>query len=429
MKKIFAIFRTQTIKDSLLVFIGLGVTAVLGFVYTVIMARILAPAQFGVFSALVSLIAITFSLGDLGIGPAIINYLPKHREHGDKIVQTAYWFQCLVGLVAILLFWSLAKFSGLLIPGSTPEQFVLIGSLIFNYILVNFAQSVFTAERQFLKFSISQIIDASTKIILVFVFFRLGELSISTALLANFVSSALALVITFWGYLWKIKTSFDKPIFFHLYEFSKWIAVSRIFSVFISRVDVILLNLLASGFQAGIFAAASRVTMLFALFVSSLGTVINPRFSALESKSEARKYIKKLIILVSFISCFVLLTVYFSDQIISIVFGQSYRSASIVFRLLGLSMIPFLFTVITTGVLLYTFNQSRFYAQITALQVSLIIMIDLLFIPRLGVYAPVLASTVSNLVFLALSILKLHYLFANTELSKQVVLQDTPKGI
>ena len=426
MKQIAKIFQSQTIRDSFIVFLGLGVTAVLGFIYTIIMARTLTPELFGVFSGLVSLVAITYSLGDLGLGPAIINFLPKHKNFKSRIIETGYWFEYLVGFIIFLAFWLLANFSHTLIPGSLPEHFILVGSLAFNYILVTYAQAVFTAKREFFRLSLSQIIDAVLKIIFVLLFYNLGELSFSTALLANFISVIFSLVLTFWSELWNIKTQVDKTIFSHLFEFSKWIAVSRFFSVLISRVDILLLNLLASNFQAGIYAAASRVALIFALIISSLGSVINPRFSHFQSKKEVITYMKKLSLLITFVSLFVLITIYFSDKIILFVFGLSYLSASNVYQLLALSMIPFLFSVITTGTLLYTFNQSKFYAQITALQVALIILINLLYIPKIGVYAPVLASAVANLLFLLLSLSKLQKLFKTHDLAKKVVFKDTP---
>ena len=57
-EKIKKLLLSQTIKDTAISFIGLGVTAVIGFIYTVILARILGPEQFGVFSAVIALVAI-----------------------------------------------------------------------------------------------------------------------------------------------------------------------------------------------------------------------------------------------------------------------------------------------------------------------------------------------------------------------------------
>jgi len=416
-------------KDSFLVMLGLGVTAVLGFVYTIIMARNLAPAAFGVFSALTSLVAITFSFGDLGIGPAIINFLPKQKDKKDKIIETGYWFEYFVGFIIFLTFCFLAKFSSLLVPGSLPEHMVLIGSLAFNYILIGYSQAIFTARREFFRFSISQIVDAAIKIFFVILFFRIGELTISTALLANFISVVISLVFTFWDGLWQIKARFDVPTFSHLFEFSKWIAISRLFSVLISRIDIVMLNVLSGSFQAGIYSAASRITLIFALIISSLGSVINPRFSEFKDLRETKKYIGKLILLITSICFLILITIYFAKGIVMFVFGSPYSEAATVFQFLGLSMIPFLFSVITTSTLLYTFGQAKFYAQLTAFQVAIVVFLNWLLIPKMGVYAPVVSQAVANLTFLLLSSLRVTRLFRHKNSEKNIVIQNTPQCV
>lgn len=415
-------------KDFFLVSIGLGVTSLLGFIYTIFMARMLAPAQFGVFSALISLAAIIFSLGDLGIGPAIINFLPRHKHADKKIIETGYWFEYLVAVFAVLLLWSTARYANFFVPGALPEHFVLVGSLAFNYILIGYAQSVFTAEKNFLRFSLSQIIDAVLKISIVIALYYYGNLSITNALTANFASVVLALIITFWKNLWEIKTQIDKPIFHHLIEFSKWIAVSRFFSVFISRIDVLMLNLMAGSFQAGIFSAASRVTLLFAMLISSLGTVINPNLSGFEDRGQLLKYLKKVFYLTTLIFLGVVVVIIFSKEVITIVFGSEYLSAVTVLRGLSFSMTPFLYSVMTTGVLLYTLSDSRFYAMATAAQVTLIIIFDYLLIPHFGVMAPVYASGIANTFFLLASIARIAVLLKKPLPGKKVVVKDIPQS-
>jgi len=425
-KRILKIVQSQTIKDSFVVFAGLGVTAVLGFVYTVIMARILLPESFGVFSAIISLVAIVYSLGDLGVGPAIISFLPKLKQNKNSLIASTFWFQYLVGFILTFTFWILAKYAELLIPGATIEHFLLVGSLSFNYILIGWSQAIFTAEKKFVIFSLSQTIDAIIKIIIILYLFNVGNLSISSALIANCISTIVSLMITYGKGLLGIGLVFDVQTFTKIFHYSKWIAVSRLFSVFFSKIDVILLNLLSSSYSAGIFAAASRMTLLFAMVVSSLGSVVNPRFSAFETKAEALVYIKKLFFLITGVSVIVLICTTLARQIVLLVFGVNFSDSIFIFQLLSLSMIPFLYSVIFTATILYTFHKTSYYALITFIQFCTVLIIDLLFIPKIGVYAPVLASAFSNLLVFCLSALKLKQLFKNEEISKQVVFKDAP---
>ncbi len=406
MIKLFNILKTQTVKDGLLVGVGTFFTAFFGFLFTVIMARSLSPDQFGVFSALTSLIAILYSLGDLGVGPAIINFLPRHKDLEQKIISTSFWFQYAVGLILALIFWSLAKYSHVIVPGSVSGHFYLIGSLVFNYILIGWAQSVLTAKKSFLKISLSQIIDSVIKISTAYFLYKTSGLSISLSLLMNAISVCLALFLVFWKDLFNIPLQFSKKVFTDLYHYSKWIAVSRLFSVFYSKVDILLLNLLGSSFQAGIFAASSRITLLFAIIVSSLGSVINPRFAQFTSKKDFLGYSKKVFLLITGISFFLLLTVVFADRVIEFVFGGKFFESIRVFQLLSLSMIPFLYSSILTAAILYTFQLPIFYAFLTFLNLAITVIINIIFIPQIGYFAPVIGSFVGNTICLLLGLVK-----------------------
>ncbi len=418
MNKFFDILKTQTVKDGLLVGVGTFFTAFFGFLFTIIMARSLSPDQFGVFSALTSLVAILYSLGDLGVGPAIINFLPRHKELELKIISTSFWFQYVVGLLIALTFWSLAKYSHVIVPGSVSGHFYLIGSLVFNYILIGWAQSVLTAKKSFLKISLSQIIDSLIKIVTVYILYKTSGLSISLSLLMNAISVCLALFLVFWKDLFSIPLAFSKKVFTDLYHYSKWIAISRLFSVFYSKVDILLLNLIGTSFQAGIFAASSRITLLFAIVVTSLGSVINPRFARFKTKKDFLGYTKKVFLLISGLAFVLLLTVVFADKIIGFVFGDGFFESVRVFELLSLSMIPFLYSAIFTAAILYTFQLPSFYALLTFINLGITVLVNLFFIPKIGYFAPVVGSFLGNTICLLLSFWKVKNLYKSSEILK-----------
>jgi len=275
--------------------------------------------------------------------------------------------------------------------------------LAVNYFLIGYLQGIFTADRRFVEYSISQIIDAGLKILVVFALLSASNLTIETALLANVFSTIIALIFCFGKEKKYISQTFDKGIFYQILHFAKWIAVTRVFSVFISRIDVILLNLLSGSFEAGIFSAANRITFLFSLLVSSLGSVINPRFSGSDDKKKTTAYIKKLFGLIALISIFMLVISLFASPIINVVFGDKYEAAIPVFRALTIAMIPFIFSLATTPALIYTFNQPRFVARLTAVQVVLMVVIELILIPRLGSFAPPIALGITNTVVLLIT--------------------------
>lgn len=418
MKKIFKLVNSATIKDSLIIFTGLGTISVIGFIYTVLLARFLGPNNFGIYSAITALATIVYSLGDFGISPALINFIPKHLSEKSRFISTGFWMQFAIAVLVLVFFGSTSLIHNVIIPGSLYTDFFLAGALSINYLFINFAQGIFTAERRFWKYSIIQIIDAVVKISIVFILLLLGHLSIGAALIANFVSTIFALLITFGKEMLEMKFDFDNRIIYKITHYAKWIAVSRIFSVMISKIDVIILNLLVGSFQTGIYSAASRIALFFAFLVSGLGSVVTPRYSSFDSNQKVIDYSKKVSILAICIAIFMIFCAIFADPIVKIVYGVKYLQAVDVFKYLMLAMIPFPFTLITTSALLYTFNQPAFYAKITAIQVSGIVIMDILLIPSLGPLAPVVAMGVTNLMFFLVSSIKVLSLINENRLDK-----------
>lgn len=410
MKRIVSILRSQTIKDSLVVGLGLFGSALIGFIYTILLARSLGPINFGVYSALTALASIVYSLGDMGISSAIINFLPKKDSNRYRYLSTSFWLQFAIGSLILLLFVIGSLIHNSIVPGSLKTDFLLAGALSFNYLLIVYTQGIFTAERRFWSFSASQIIDSAIKILIVLVIFRMGNLSISTAITANIISTLIALFITFGKDLYSIEFNFFKSEFWKIFNFAKWIAFSRIFTVLISRIDIVLLNLLSGSFVAGIYSAASRVTILFAMMASGLNSVINPRYSSFDNIHKTIAYTKKLLLMVTGIAIIMALTSFLARPIILIVYGQKYLQSIEVFRYLILAMIPFLYCVVTNSVLIYAFNQLNFYTWLMAAQTSLIVVLDFLLIPKMGYNAPAVSLLVSNIIVLAVGSLKIRSL-------------------
>ena len=408
--KIRSLLFSQTSRDTLISFTGLGTIATVGMIFSIITARGLGPAAFGLFSALTALVTLLSSLGDLGISSALVNFLPKVADRRNVLISVTFWFQIAVTLVLTLALMAAGLFHNFIIPGSTPQHFITIGVLTGLYVLQGFALGIFNAEKKFLRASILQGSDSIIKLIIVTGLFFSRNLNIELAILANVFSTFISLIYGFWGEFRNIRPIFPRAQLAEIFQFSKWIALSRTFGVMVSRVDVILLNLLAGSFQAGIYSAASRIALVFALLVSSIGAVTAPRFSAFIRKEDIKSYLKKVALMVGGISLFMLSTVALAGPIVRIIFGEEYLAAIPVFRAMTLAMIPFLLSVITSQPLIYSFNQPKFFSWITIIQVVTIISLDLIFIPRYQALGPTISLGIANVIVVALSGWKLYRL-------------------
>jgi len=409
-QKILRILGSSTSRDTLFSLIGVGIISLVGMLYTVTMARSLEPSVFGVFSAITALVTILSSMGDFGLSSALINFLPKLKDQRKELISVSFWFQLVVSLFFILTLIILGYWNSFIIPGSSSIHFALAGVLIAVYIVQGLSVAVFSADKKFIQSSLVQALDSILKMLLVLALFFKGSLNIDLALIANIISCSVSLIYGLKYELKNIRPIFPRQQMISIFHFAKWIALSRIFSTTISRVDILLLNLLAGNYQAGIFSAASRIALLFALLVSSLGNVIAPRFSSFNNNQDIKTYLKKVSILVGGICLFMLLCVVLAKPLILFVFGSKYLPAIPVFRALTFAMIPFLLSIITTQPLIYYFNQPHFFARLTVLQVVVIISLDLFLIPHFQAMAPAISLAVANTLVVVISGYKLFLL-------------------
>ncbi len=407
MDKLKSILFSQTTRDTLISFTGLGTIAVVGMIFTIITARGLGPSLFGLFSSLNAIVTLLSSMGDLGISAALVNFLPKVTDRRQTLISATFWFQIVISAILTLVLISTSLVHGLIVPGSSIPHFIIIAFLTGFYVLQGFALGIFNAEKKFFQASFIQGFDSTIKLAIVAGLFYTKNLNVELALLANVLSCFLSLIYGFAGEFKNIRPIFPRAQLTEVFAFSKWIALSRFFSVMISRVDILLLNLMIGGFEAGIFAAASRITLLFALLVSSLGSVTSPRFSAFRHHHEIIAYLKKVSLMVVGVSIFMLFTMLIADPLVRTVFGTKFVASIPIFQALTVAMIPFLFTVVTVPPLIYSFNQPQFLAKITIIQTVVLVGLDILLIPTYHAFGPAISLAVSNVIVFGASAFKL----------------------
>jgi PST family polysaccharide transporter len=96
--------KRTALRGVLWSYVSFGSGRVLNFVATLILARLLVPAEFGVFAFAMAIAAYLDVLRDLGVGASII-YRSDARE--PRVASTAFWLSLGSALVLTALAWAL----------------------------------------------------------------------------------------------------------------------------------------------------------------------------------------------------------------------------------------------------------------------------------------------------------------------------------
>ena len=401
---------SATIKDSSVVFVGNLISSVLGIIFTVLAARFLGPSNWGLVAGVGSLITILVALGDIGLGSAFFQVASGRWEDSaerEKIKRTYRDLFSLRLLTGIILFLILLAFSGFL------------SRLIFhsdNYLLMVFTALGFIASLllDFQIFSIESKRDWKAAAILISLsnVFRIGFLAalylagkLTTESVLFVFSGSLFLVflasLFFVGAKPKLSWSVAKT-YKEVFKFSSWMGLNKIVSTASPRLDILLIIQLAGTYEAGIYGAASRLAVGIPMIVGSLATIIASRFALISDRNELRKYFSKSVGLSLVMSAIVLLGVLVAPLVISL-FGDQYEQSGSVLQWLLVVQIPFVLSMPAVNILIYHFKMPKIITILSFLQLPTILLVNLLLIPKISIFAPIVALGIINMTTLVVA--------------------------
>lgn len=97
--------------NSLSLILGRVSSSGLGFITTMLTARLYTPAEVGISSGVVSAMMLCVQIALLGVGAAVISVYPKHQAQPHKVINTGLNIIILASLLATVAFLALSSFA------------------------------------------------------------------------------------------------------------------------------------------------------------------------------------------------------------------------------------------------------------------------------------------------------------------------------
>lgn len=407
MKKYFDYLYTlalsSTARSTYLTTFGAGLNAFLGFIFTIVVARSIPPSDFGLFSVVLNLITILFVACDVGFSSSILRFLPQvlrdgQEEKARRIIKLSFMVVFGVsGLLALLL----AVFSSPIASLVFAKKELFLPLVISSASLIGLSLSylfvtVLQGQQKFLFGVITESSMLFIKLLVTITLLLLGKLNLISVLIVFSVTSFTGLVI---GVLFiplnffSAKTDF--ALLKTLFGFGIWLALARIANSISYRLDTLMLVRFVESAQVGFYAAAQKMTFVFPVLVSGMTVVFSPKFAALKTISEAKSFMKKTSLLISSLFLPVIILFFLAPWITVWIYGQIYQPSIEIFRWLLLSSSFFIASTIPITIIIYFLGESKFFAFISFLQLGLIFLANLVFIPKMGVIGPAISLAIS----------------------------------
>lgn len=274
-----------TVKNIGFVYTSTAVARALGLVSTIILARLLFPADFGILALAGFVTGLISQFSDFGIGMALV----QRKDNVDAAKNAAFFMYIIMGVLLYLTAFFAAPFAAQFFNEPVIQQVIRIagiGLIINSTGVVN--RWLLYKE---LKFKKNAIVDVScstvtTVITIILAFHGFSFWSIVYGSLAGNVFEVLLL----WAVNpWRPKLKFDEKIAKELIHFGKYIVISTMLLFFILNIDNVIAGRVLGTVFVGYYTLAFKFGNYSTTLIAHVGTVIFSTFAKMQDELERLK--------------------------------------------------------------------------------------------------------------------------------------------
>ncbi len=356
--KIKLIKNNRLAKNSFIVFVGTFIAGIGGYIYNMLMSRMLGPADYGIMASLVSLLYIISVIsGTLGI--VVSRAVAEYSAHG-KLSQAKYFidkankFLIAIGLAVFILFVLASPWVASFLNISSLSYVVMLGLVSFVSFVGTVNSSSLGGLQRFVQLSINGVLSVAAKIIFGVLFVWAGW-SVNGAMGALAVSTIIAIIHAYY-YLRLPKESVKTKIelcSIMSYAVPVFLATFCITSIY--NIDVILVKHYFDAETAGHYSILSLLGKIVFFITGSVGAVLFPTIVERHSRNEKYSHILRYSMFMVLAGSLAVTASYFimPNFIIRTLFGSSYLPVAPYLGCFGIVM-----TLFSLSNLLVVYNLS-----------------------------------------------------------------------
>lgn len=391
----------SVLKSYFSVIFGTGVGRGISFLTTLILARSLGLAGFGVFSIFFTVFIFVWQLPTI-LDAIYVRYAKAEDGH-ERIdyIRTAFFLKGIIVLFLLALSYPLASLLAMKIFNRPELLNYLTAAIIGGCFLSLFTSiaGIFQAEEKFHIFAILNVIfyiSVFALIVMIKVFnFPFTVSSVVSAYTATAVIIGLSAVV----YLFRITKppfTINISLLFNMVHFGKWLVGNIFVELLAQRLDVLVLARIVSYEELGVYSAAVRVAMFAILLTSAATAIFMPKgCESLKSKQHLKRYFRDSLVISSSLTVVITGIIVFAPLLIRLLFGVDYLGSIPAARLLLLDAI-FVLLYTPFGIIFYAKGNSRIIFVFAFTRLALTVLAMLIFIPLMGALGAALSLAISS---------------------------------
>ena len=408
---------------SFQLFIGQASSTAIMAVGAIILARIIAPAEYGLYSVALIPSYMVILFRDWGINSAITRFtasLRAQRSEGKTygIIKAGLIFEMATGFFLSLILISLSGFIASTVfnrPESAP--LIAIASVtVFAGALQTVAQSTFVGFERMELSSLTNVCQAIVKSIAApfLVLMGFGALGATLGYTISFVASAtIALIVLYLTIIRRIKRENpgDLNTAKTLREMLRYgipLSISSIISGFLIQFYAFIMAIYCVDIAIGNYQIATQFATILTFFTIPISTVLFPAFSKINPQNEngllqtvfasSIKY-TSLILVPATIGLMIL-----SEPLVSTLFGEKWTQAPFFLALYVVNNLFVIFGSLILGSLLAGIGETKMQMKLSLITLAIGIPMSLILVPSMRIVGLILTTIIAGKPSLAIGI-------------------------
>ncbi len=394
---------TKVAYNTFIQFGGKIISTLLGVITIAIMARYLGTIGFGQYSTIMAYLQFFGILVDMGLALTVVRLIADPRNDQQKIINNVFSIR----FFSALIFLGLAPLIILVFPYDNLVKLgVAIATLSFFAISLNqILIGLFQKELKMASVTISEIAGRFILFLLVFIFVitNKGLLAIILAVVLSSLTNFLLNYIFAHKFV-KIAFAFDWSIWEKIIKTTWPIAISIAFNLVYFKADTIILSLVRSQAEVGIYNAPYRVLEILTNFIYMFMGIIFPILTLTWAEKNFDKFKsifqKTFDFLVILAVPMIFGTLFLAKNIILLIAGPEFIASALVLKIIIFATaIIFINSLFGYSIVVINKQKQMVWAYVFVAIVALTGY--LIFIPRYGYYGAAAFTIVSEaLIFL-----------------------------
>jgi len=315
-----------------------------GLIFTILLARVLLPEKFGVYSLVLSVATLFMAFGDLGLNQTLTVFFSKNLKNPEKsnsYFNFLFKIKLILAFASSILLFVLSYFLANYIFSAPKLTTLFMASAlyIFFFSLASFFSSFFYIYLKVKLDFFKEVLFQAVRFSVIIIFFLLipSEYNLAGVFTALIISSFAMSVYTIIFskklapfIFTKLTSKLDKHAKLKVLKFLSYLAIGSISLIIFSEIDIFMLGLLVKdlifvGYYRAYFTLVLGVTALI-----SFGYVLLPVFSSFKNSrfAIASDKVKRFLFLINLPATFgfLILARYF----VKFFFGADYLAGSLI---------------------------------------------------------------------------------------------------